>query len=70
MARWPVLCTCKHVDSEHPESGPCRAEDSYGQPCECPGLEPSQYENDMNAEAGTDEQHWGPQLGGHQPPAA
>ncbi|MFJ2007010.1 hypothetical protein [Streptomyces chartreusis] len=68
MARWPVLCTCKHTDEQHAENGPCQADDSYGQPCECPSLEPSKYENDTDVQTDTDEEHWGPQLGGHQPP--
>jgi hypothetical protein len=38
-----LVCSCRHLESEHAVDGPCRGIDSYGLPCECLGLEVDRY---------------------------
>jgi hypothetical protein len=63
-----IICTCTHKDGQHAQDGPCTGQDSYGQPCECPGLEPDQYSSGEDTPDDSEDHHWGPELGGHRPP--
>lgn len=63
----PIICTCTHNATQHPNGGPCTGRDSYGLPCECPSIEPDAYWNNLPTD-GAEEHHEGPQKGSHRPP--
>jgi hypothetical protein len=46
-----IVCSCSHLEREHAVDGPCRGRDSYGLPCECPGVEVDGYWSGLTAEA-------------------
>lgn len=47
-----LVCSCRHLESEHGDGGPCAGLDSYSLPCECPSLEVDRHWSglDMPAE--------------------
>ncbi|AMS02284.1 hypothetical protein SEA_SANDALPHON_68 [Mycobacterium phage Sandalphon] len=40
------ICICTHYRTEHDEHGNCLASDLFGEPCDCPGYEPDEEEDD------------------------